>query len=313
MTEIGKQELGPAFNEMIEEMTPGPPPAQSYSYINMNMGPRPNRTSTTTTTTMRTTEPSRGTSKRPEFVEVHRTPFFKGLNLDNPFKNEFEHDFEMTKNTNFPSFATQLDYDYNPYEAPPVPPKPRSVPVTPVKVPVTPVKVPEPQQFNVPELESFSEEDILIPDMPPPGPAPPAEFLVKMPPPANPEPNFYRTNYQQSPYQQQRPQPLPTAATFANDAPSVRQLPRSLTSFFDAGDAPKVLPTTAYVFANERDELFKPDFENIPREPFAPPPELLEAAKRKRLAGELLLFFASSLFYPLSSCRTFLASHFRTD
>jgi len=293
MTELGKQELGPAFNEMIEEMTPGPvapPPAQSYSYINMNVGPRTDLTKTPptipTTTTMRTTEPS----VTPEFVEVHRTPFFKGLNLENPFKNEFEHDFEMTKNMNFPSFATQLDYDYNPYDSPPAP-APVPAQAKPRSVPVTPVRVPEPQQFNVPDLESFSEEDVLIPDVPPPGPAPPAEYLVKLPPPvraANPEPNFYRTNYQQSPAAYQRPQPSPTASTSAFAANDVRQLPRSLSSIFDAADTSKVLPTTAYVFANEQDELFRPDFDNIPREPFAPPPHLLEAAKRKRLAGELL-------------------------
>ena len=199
---------------------------------------------------------------RPEFSEVHRAPFFKGLNLENPFKKEFEDDFEMTKTFSFPSFASQMDYnDYNPYEAAPVqsPAAPASKPPpaapSPVRVPPQPTQ----QAFQLPELESFSEDDVLIPDMPPPGPSPPVEFLAKMPPPpppalvhqTNTESNFYRTNYQQTPTFQ-RPRATPTLTSFSSDA--VRQFPRSLTSFFDddADDKAKVLPTTAYIFAGEQ-------------------------------------------------------------
>ncbi len=79
-------------------------------------------------------------------AEVHRAPFFQGLNLDNPFKNEFEHDFEMTKNLNFPSFSTQLDYDYNPYDSAPVnvapaaPPPQPARPPAPAPMPVRPAQ-----------------------------------------------------------------------------------------------------------------------------------------------------------------------------
>jgi hypothetical protein len=41
-----------------------------------------------------------------------------------------------------------------------------------------------------------------------------------------------------------------------------------------------------YIFVFLQDSLFRPDFDHIPREPFAPPPELLEAAKRKHFAGK---------------------------
>jgi len=45
------------------------------------------------------------------------------------------------------------------------------------------------------------------------------------------------------------------------------------------------LPTTAFTFANENNPVFRPNFDHIPREPFAPPPELLEAARQKHFAG----------------------------
>jgi hypothetical protein len=41
-----------------------------------------------------------------------------------------------------------------------------------------------------------------------------------------------------------------------------------------------------YTCCSSQDSLFRPDFDHIPREPFAPPPELLEAAKRKHFAGK---------------------------
>ena len=90
-----------------------------------------------------------------------------------------------------------------------------------------------------------------------------------MPPqPMTTERTYYKTNYQQNPHFN-RPQP-----------PEHPQEPRSL-SYFDQPDTGRVLPTTVYSFANEKDPLFIPNFDHIPREPFGPPPELLEAAKRK--------------------------------
>jgi hypothetical protein len=51
-----------------------------------------------------------------------------------------------------------------------------------------------------------------------------------------------------------------------------------------------VIKITNTVFENIflQDSLFRPDFDHIPREPFAPPPELLEAAKRKHFAGKFI-------------------------
>jgi hypothetical protein len=55
-----------------------------------------------------------------------------------------------------------------------------------------------------------------------------------------------RTNYQETPYR--RPQPaLPTLSSFPESGEAIRQFPRSLSYF----DTAKVLPTTAYVFADE--------------------------------------------------------------
>ena len=198
-TERAQKELGQPFVSLRQEQQPSPrPPAQSYSYFNMNSNsgpasiePRPtSMASPTTTTTER--EREREEQIKPEFTEVHRAPFFQGLNLANPFKNEFDVDFEMTKHIGFPSFATQLDYDYNPYDSPPAkaepPPPPRvsaphplrnpapQQPRAPAPQPIPPPRTEERPDF-VPRLESFTEEDI---GSPPPGPTPPAHLLVKV-------------------------------------------------------------------------------------------------------------------------------------
>ena len=269
--------------------------AQSYSYFNMNVAPNVNvsfATATATappTTAKSTTQVNREREERtrPAFTEVHRAPFFQGLNLENPFKNEFDDEFEMTKHVGFPSFASQMDYDYNPYDSPAV-----QAPVAPrAPAPLPPPLPPRTTERNifVPQLEAFSEEEILRSDLPPPGPSPPADFLVKVLPPRQQqqqqqqqqdpmttERTFYRPN------SFNRPQQPPTAPTLSEE--SVQPFPRSL-SYFDDDKSPRVLPTTAFTFANENNPVFRPNFDHIPREPFAPPPELLEAARQKHFAG----------------------------
>lgn len=194
-TERAQKELGQPFVSLRQEVQPAPqplaprPPAQSYSYFNMkpntgpanmqNIEPRPTAmASPTTTTTER--EREREEQVKPELTEVHRAPFFQGLNLENPFKNEFDVDFEMTKHIGFPSFATQLDYDYNPYDSPPtkaapLPPAP-APPLAPAPRPIPPPRTEERPDF-VSQLEAFTEDDI---GRPPPGPTPPPHLLVKV-------------------------------------------------------------------------------------------------------------------------------------
>jgi len=83
----------------------------------MNVAPNVNvsfatatATATTATTAKSTTQVNREREERtrPEFTEVHRAPFFQGLNLENPFKHEFDEEFEMAKHVGFPSFASQV-------------------------------------------------------------------------------------------------------------------------------------------------------------------------------------------------------------
>jgi hypothetical protein len=247
ITEHAKQELGNPFKDLTASQLPRTAAGQSYSYFNMNVNPKTNfsvvPTATSTTTT--TTERQREELSRPDFTEVHRAPFFQGLNLENPFKNEFDADFEMTKH-GFPSFASQLDYDYNPYDAAPV----RSLPP---RQPQPPQPRTTEKTFPIPNLQSFSEEES---DMPPPGPSPPSEFMVKIPHPVpqqlTTERTVYRTNYQQSPTFQRAQ--LPTIQTFAQEVGQhQQQFPRSL-SYFEQQDNSRVLPTTALVFANEQVE-----------------------------------------------------------
>jgi hypothetical protein len=193
ITERGKQELVSPFEELLPATQSQRPPAaapQSYSYMNMNLGARPNGTAATAATRPTTTT-ERERFSRPDFTEVHRTPFFQGLNLGNPFKNEFEEDFEMTKSFPFPSFSSQMDYDENPYGSPRTPePSPPVQAAFRVAPPTT--SRPSETLFQAPEPEPFSEADILIPHQP--GPSPPAEFLVKIPPPqlVTTERTFYR-------------------------------------------------------------------------------------------------------------------------
>ena len=248
ITERAKQELKNPFKDLMASQSPRPVAGQSYSYFNMNVNPKTNFSvlPTLTTSTTTTTERQREELSRPDFTEVHRAPFFKGLNLENPFKNEFDADFEMTKHIGFPSFASQLDYDYNPYDSTPV----RSLPPRPLLVTAEKTKT---------NVESFSEED-LGSDMPQPDPSPPSEFLIKIPhpaplpqPPLTTERTVYRTNYQQSPFVP------PTIETFEQvgqqqqqqQQQKQQQFPRSL-SYFEQQDKSRVLPTTAYVFANEQ-------------------------------------------------------------
>jgi hypothetical protein len=128
-----------------------------------------------------------------------------------------------------------LDYDYNPYDSPAVdaPAAPRSpAPIAP------PLPRTTERTIFVPQLEAFSEEEMLRSDLPPPGPSPPADFLVKVLPPRQQQQQQQqqqqepvtteRTFYQPNNFN--RPQQPPTAPTISEE--SVQPFPRSL-SYFD--------------------------------------------------------------------------------